>query len=424
MPSKGLAPSQVGSMAESFLHYWQIVSAAPNTRWLESSSSELNSEPRWPGVFKGNVVVFGESPGVVDRHFPGTGQRIARKVCMHALEQESESAWMKFEERFPAGLGRFRPVSTRGSARDPDELWGRVPIVMEKVDGVSLFDIASLLNAIGRDEVSCAVASRVLGEIVYDSLCSLASFREAADSIVSPAMRRPYSYSNQLCKALDGLAELGDPVVGTLAAEAREDALCMGRMLQSRTSVPFRDAHLKNRVWSTHESARKLVQRLLLSDMESVRREMHESVFDIDFETTFLTVTQWDDVIHILFFEMSGTDPSLEPDAVSSYEYWWGAVGDTEGMLATALARSTRELCRRIWYAQNMPNSYWLRYGYESRNYFLDLALWSASGLGQFSRLRQLLLAIQDCPHVWGRIDERFHPTLRAVLPPDCRPVL
>jgi hypothetical protein len=192
----------------------------------------------------------------------------------------------------------------------------------------------------------------------------------------------------------------------------------LGRRLELSSTVPFRDAHLKNRIWVTNESPVDLVHRLAGLANDELRAQIMRCVVDIDFESAARNVTPWDDVKHVLFFEMSGLVPFAPgDDGTQLYDTWWGPVTDTDGFLGTVLLRSTREACRRLWYAHHMPKTYIRRYSMESTGVFLELAAWAVSRLDGFDALAGLLAKLQEPDRQPATVPRHRHPHIPATLP-------
>ncbi|MQY28411.1 hypothetical protein NRB56_39950 [Nocardia sp. RB56] len=348
----------------------------------------------------------------------GTPRLRTRKWCTSADGNEAESAWVAAAEWIRPKVGHFRPVSLRPADETAFDagVSHRAPVTMEGVQGVSLFELACALNMFGQRAESQVVAGRVLGEIVHDSLASLAQFRMIANSGVTGLPRTCYPYSEQGISALCALTDIVD---SESLPGAVEDIRRLGAWLEARSTEAFRDAHLKNRIWVTSETAEELVVRLCTASTDDLRAEIMGSVVDVDFESTCRDVTQWDDVAHILFFEMSGFDPLVaERDVLREYEKCWGPVGDREELLRTVLMRSTREACRRLWYADKLPRTYLRRYAMESTDTFLDLAAWAAGRLDDVDHLARLLAylrqAFEHQPHT---VPYRRYPHIPALLP-------
>ena len=142
-------------------------------------------------------------------------------------------------------------------------------------------------------------------------------------------------------------------------------------------------------------------------DYLALQTEISQSVIDIDFETSHYNVTRWDDIIHLLCFEYSGASPlHTFTSLIKNYEMWCGKIEDETSLWETVLARSTRELCRRLWYARTMPNAYLQRYKLESKDYFLDLCLLSIAQTNKYKNLEQLLKGIKEFPEIWSGVEE------------------
>ncbi|MRH88144.1 hypothetical protein GFY24_11935 [Nocardia sp. SYP-A9097] len=416
-----LTPDDHGPVLGMFAGLWRLIEADGNTSWL-TSPVEPDSLPQWPSLYKGNAVlevideVHGSKPAAGGVH------RTFEKWCSGARENASEMAWVVAAHGIRKHTRHFRPVGwTDAVGSDLSMLVSHAaPVSMEAVHGISLFELACTLNRIGQHDGSTVAACGILGEIVYDSIQSLSEFRSVADSVRVDFPKVSYPYGEQGDMALRCLADGGIPAASL--ADAVADFRRLGELLESSCTVAFRDAHLKNRIWVTDESAAELGCRLIRLDTDEIRAEIARCVVDIDFESAGRFVTPWDDVAHILFFEMSGLGPlSPSDDGMNAYEQWWGPVLDSERLLQTVLVRSTREACRRWWYARNMPRTYSRRYSMESTDAFLDLALWAASQLNGVDHLAKVLAILQERGRLALDLPRRSHPHIPAALPLDCR---
>jgi hypothetical protein len=97
--------------------------------------------------------------------------------------------------------------------------------------------------------------------------------------------------------------------------------------------------------------------------------------------------------------------PSVDP--IKSYKDWWGEEVDDETGLW-----SIREFCRRVWYAENMQNTYTRRYGLERRDYFLDLALCALQKFPKYMNIKNLLVGVKN-HSMYGRILVTTNPNLK-----------
>jgi HAD superfamily hydrolase (TIGR01509 family) len=422
--SQWLSAGEDTYIAESFVNLWEATSKRSGTRWLTPDMIDFNTAPKWPSLYKGNAVLARERD--FDKEdFSTNVPKHVQKIDRNLGDHEAERKWLLLDEEQRAVLRHFRPVRLAriGAGRVPRPL-GRTPLVMERIRGVSLFEIASLLNEAGEVPDQRDAAANLLGELLHDSVQALVEFRRIADIAVPAKRMRRYPYAERLMSALTEVRSFIGAVSTATFDQAVEEARVLGEELEANASVPFRDAHLKNRLWSTNEEAPDLVERLLTLDSRSVRAEMGKAVKDIDFETSGYVVTEWDDVIHLLFFEKSGAGPLCAGlDGKQCYERWWGPVGGETHLWRTVLARSIRELCRRLWYARAMPNTYLMRYQLESRDFFLDLALHATTRLSIYQHLERLLKGIKDSPEIWSRVpEEPSRPTLVARGPTDQKP--
>jgi len=419
--SQWLSTGQRNYFAESFISFWHAISKQTTTRWLASELVDLYAPPRWPSLYKGNAVLARERDFDKEDFGTAISKQHVQKICRSPEGQEAERKWLLINDEQRSCLKYFRPVGlVRQHPRKVPRVLCRAPLVMERIQGISLFEVASAANVAGQVPEQTQAAAHLLGELLSDSLGSLTEFRQLAHTVLPPKLRKKYPYGQKVESALDEVKSFVGPLSSAALVQAIDDARALGEDLEAKATVPFRDAHLKNRIWVTNEAIHELIGRLLTLDQAHIQAEVCSRIMDIDFETSGYNVTEWDDVVHLLFFEKSGTGPFVEQAAVPAYEMWWGPIQDESALWCTTLARSTRELCRRLWYARIMPNTYFQRYGMESRDYFVDLALFAAEQIDGFARLRELLRGIKENPEVWAGIgQERTASTIKASLPAD-----
>lgn len=413
--SKWLKTGERTFLAESFINYWETISRRADTKWVKHSFFNDNTdEPKWPSLYKGNAVLSKEQDFDKESHGIIVPKHV-RKICRHATNHEAEYAWVSITNEQRDSFQYFRPVKKAHLGRKVPPFINRLPVVMEKLTGFTLFEIANEISINKQSKEDQEKASMLLGEILLDSIKALREFRDRADSVISTDEKTTYQYRNQLINALNEVRSFIEPISKSIFDEAIKEVENLGKdlelYLEPNTSFPFRDAQLKNRIWVTKESISGMVERLLDRNSSAIRAEIKDKVRDIDFETSGFDVTEWDDVIHILFFEKSGIlsfeekgEGQLKPsvDPIKSYKDWWGKeVGDEEGFWMTVLARSIREFCRRLWYARTMPNTYNSRYEHERKDYFLDLALCALRRLHKYNKIWELLVNVKKSPDIW-----------------------
>jgi hypothetical protein len=272
-------------------------------------------------------------------------------------------------------------------------------IIAERIPGPTLFQIvASLHDVAASEEADVKKCNRVLGALLEDSLRALLEFRILAEDVWPRSRRTVYPYVAKLCSALDETRRHFSSIPDAIWHKGLLDAKDLGRELEGYANVPFRDAHLKNRIWQDSSPTQKVVRELLRLPHTDVLKQVHSKLKDIDFETACFDVTQWEDPFHILFFEYSsvgGLSPcGLRLDLWRRFEEALGSETDL-GLWRTGLARATREYCRRLWYRNVMPQTCVRRYSLESPNYFLRLALECSARASGYLGLRRLLEAFE-----------------------------
>jgi hypothetical protein len=185
-----------------------------------------------------------------------------------------------------------------------------------------------------------------------------------------------------------------------LISQSIDESSQLGHYLGTFATEPFRDAHMKNRMISidkkllsnNYTEFSKWVDAITL---ENLFDWLRRSTYDIDFETGFWLVNQWDDQLHIISSNNLGLEHSMKSGAVLDLLDAWGKhptmSQDHKVIWATLLCRSLREYCRRLWYDHVMPGTYLSRYRYEQRDYFLELAITASNNLDGYTAIKDFL---------------------------------
>lgn len=255
--------------------------------------------------------------------------------------------------------------------------------------------------------------------LIDQAFAALLEFRHVReDAKQNDAWRlpdRPYPWPDKLTQAIDEAGRFLSRDA-TLLDRTRAEFRVLGEKLMSRATVPFRDAHLKNRIvsiipeWSA-DGWQPFLRWLDRVPPEEMADWLRVHTTDIDFETADCLVTPWDDPLHILTSPNLGIDTARPAtDGLAFLTRWGCAASDPDGqrtLTATLLCRTFRELCRRAWYAEVMPRTYRTRYRTEKAGYFLDAARAAAAGRHDCDAINELLATCQrDAQQVW--------PDLRA----------
>lgn len=381
-------------LAGAFFKYFEALSTRLDTAWIRPEILNIEAAaPRWPSLYKGNAILASnaDTDGTAE---PDLGADEVCKICLDPRANEAEERWLGLKESLRATQTNFRPGTVIKGAND----FRGHGVIVSRIPGPSLFDLAACLNTASTPKNSPLSASSVLDIILEDSMKALFEFRDLTEKILPRGKRVTYPYAAKLTSAINEIRKYCVAIPEDVWRESIEDSLELGEELEQLAQVPFRDAHLKNRLWQDSRSALAITESLLAVSLEEVLYQVKGCVKDIDFETAFYDVTQWDDPFHIIMFEYS----TLGRRAVDSHaiDVWnrfkthLGSVSDRR-VWRTGLARATREFARRLWYHSVMPNAYARRYSTESPDFFLRLALECSSRCSGYLKLRRLLEALE-----------------------------
>ncbi|MFH0774651.1 MAG: toll/interleukin-1 receptor domain-containing protein [bacterium] len=375
--------SQEPDLVLSFIKYFDSISYKPSTCWL--SAKDIPSEsPLWPSLYKGNAILSSNLD-----HDGTEESRLANdevcKICFNPESTEAETRWLSLGHSLRQELRHFRPGEIRGPL---ENLRGK-GLRIQRIQGHTLFDVMSELSASQRRgaEHNDAV-SRVATVLLRDSYDALIEFRTMADRVFPP--RKSYPYATKLRAALSEVRPYFPRIDSTTWEASLVDTLELGRELEAESHVPFRDAHLKNRIWQTSATEKKLVADLLTMSTDEIVAMIKMSVRDIDFETAIDAVTEWDDLFHLLCFEYS----NIASDGVKDKGFPAMIMNEAKKNLLfwrTGLMRALREHCRRLWYQNVMPSTFKSRYSQETPGYFLGLAQLCSENASGFLGLQRLL---------------------------------
>lgn len=383
-------------LCESFIEYYESISYHHHTRWVSTARqlSDFGQENRWPGLFKGNAIKSALMDLDRGESEESIGATVA-KICVNASAGTSEFDWLKLDESHRHELQYFRLPSLKYRKSYP---WRGRALEMERIRGLSLFELMTEIHLVAGEQPELRNrAACVLGTLIEHSLNALKEFRSMGDFVPSSLRAKPYPYSAKLISALTEVYSHVSDISETDFGKVLADAAALGQTLERNAKLVFRDAHLKNRlILAPNMSSRQLAQSLLAMEPSKLAAALQTRVFDIDFESAHQKVTEWDDLAHVLFAENMGLI-SIECadsliDAVKQCQlHDTIAPASADVLWKTVLARSTREFCRRLWYARVMPNTYYRRYGLEGREYYLDLAITAGSQISSLPDLNDFL---------------------------------
>lgn len=375
--------SQDPDLVVSFINYFDSIAHKSNTNWL-SLRDQPAENPLWPSLYKGNAILANKDD------FDGTEEpELADdevcKICFNPESSEAEMRWLGLSPARRHKLHHFRP----GQIRGPLENVRGSGLRIQKIPGPTLFDVMSKLDKLNsRGIVPDEKASKITRILLENSYNALLEFRKIADSVFFP--RKPYPYAMKLRAALSEVRPYLPRIDSSTWEASLLDADELGRELEAESKVPFRDAHMKNRLWESNTTREKFVNDFLKMPTDELSENAKINIRDIDFETAIDNVTEWDDLFHLLYFEYSsvafngasdrGPLVSVLNEAKQNLLFW-----------RTGLMRALREHCRRLWYENIMPRTFQYRYSKETPGYFLDLARLCSENAGGFLGLGRLL---------------------------------
>jgi hypothetical protein len=393
-------------LAESFINYYNSVKYSLDTTWM-SSANQLDDfilKNKWPGLFKGNALRVDLID--LDRDENQDVDDVAKR-CLHSQSANAERKWLSLDRTSRSKLHFFRMPSLSPIC-EKNFKWRGKALRMERIPGISLFELFSAIHRSfpNYDENRKLKASKIMGFFLSHSLRALYEFYNTSKKVLLKNEYQTYPYTQQLTSALENISAYLSILSPLPLKGAANEVESLGKLLESASDKPFRDAHLKNRLlrWEPGNTTPEIVTETLLDmDWDYFQGFIHDKIYDIDFETAYLKVSPWDDIAHILLFENIGlVDINIQnhnpvyqgEDSIALTEQWTGMQMDETSkdlFWKTLLFRSIREFCRRLWYAHSMPNTYSRRYSLEGRDYYLDLAVFCRIQTGSFPQLQQLL---------------------------------
>ncbi|WP_052181100.1 HAD-IA family hydrolase [Alistipes sp. ZOR0009] len=358
-------------LAESFLDYFKGIQSNSKIKWLKDKRILKDSRRQLPSLFKSNIKLF-ETPvlpekGMSDIIIPDDH---VWKICSDESVTIIESNFYKDYSDSQKLSKYFRPVKSKSLETNTGDL-GNV-LALEKINGLSLFDIVCYINKWDNDDLR----NKLLISIIDDSIMAIKEFWHISKDLSKnkKIQANTYDYQGKLEKSYDEIENI--IYLPNIKGELKDLGQCLKEFVdKSNNKKIFRDAHLKNRIWKTNMGVNDFL--IFLVHNKNNFDELLKDIYDIDFETVNQVVTPWEDGIHILFFEYSGYDLyNTDNDPIKYYEAKFNEeVIYPEIFLKTILARSYRELCRRIWYYKYMPKTFNKRYGNETPRFFCDLGI-------------------------------------------------
>jgi hypothetical protein len=416
-------------LCESFMNYYESIKSQPDTIWFSDRDDLANfeKESSWPSLFKGNALRLN-----IEDLDPDEEMGNVAKICINEKSTDAEILFLRLTEDEKKKYKFFKLPEIISYQEDMP--WRGKALEMEKIEGYSLFELFNRFHAIYK-EIDQRKSEKILGQLIYHSLKALQDFRNICENELEDQLIRlrcdVYPYSNKLVSALEEVK----PYLGSLSGldwdELIEESKKLGKNLEKRSYVPFRDAQLKNRIIRCSSEKNDIAD--VVNDLMDIEEdsELYKNIedygfkiYDVDFESSYHKVTAWDDIIHILLFENIGLNPmdNENLDVIKMMEKWTGEdLGDSKEILwQTLLLRSVREFCRRLWYANVMPNTYKRRYGDERYDYYLNIALFAREKARSYIQVKKFLnlCKIQE-DNLWKNIKDYKNEGKTGYLTPE-----
>ncbi len=397
-----LHPDSPSRLAEALTLYYRSVRNDSRTDFV-SSEEELDTVGAWPSLFKGNAIRYPADSSV---------QCVEKSNCSE-FGDKAEAAWLSFPRQKTGPCHFFNPVRLDRQYWIDTPWKGQVSCI-RRVDGVMASDLLRHIQGIGIEHHALIPKLEIVsGSIIRQAFLALSEFRDVGRRVRCLKKElRTYPWARQLDNAL---LEAGRFVIESQRelSQCRNEARKLGMALEAYATEPFRDAHLKNRIIKIDRNFLggdgKVVQEWLEeAEPIDIFRKLQELTYDIDFETCFWRVSEWDDPMHILWTSHLGLNNAAElANKFSLLTTWWkppSSPTDETVLWMTLLCRSLREYCRRLWYDHVMPETYQARYGFEKRDHFLDLALLAAEHIDGYTGVKVFLDRCRSSPDsIWNQ---------------------
>jgi len=398
-----LAAGTESRLAESIIVYYRSV-RDDETTVLVADDTDLSALWSWPSLFKANATWL---------HSDTTEDPVYIKVIADTTTRSFETAWLDSHHNEAHRCRYFRPVQLSHGSDNGFDTYGGCGIRMNAISGITaeqlMFEIQRFAAANPQNIRHLTVLANA---VVEQSFAALREFQTVWERLGKERGLRDrisvYPWRHQLTAAL---SEAGRFIThdAMLLRHAERELSEIGEFLEANASVPFRDAHLKNRLIdlsvSGNDSCSGIAGWLESHPPELVSDSLRQQSHDIDFETTRFLVTNEDDAWHILMSPNLGWKPAaLLANGCCLIRNWWQPNASVHEMTVGLLGRSFRELCRRVWYSNVMPNAYQQRYRTEKWNHFLELAREAVLRQSQWPHVTELLnLCINNSQRIWRR---------------------
>lgn len=130
-------------LAESFTNYWDSIARRADTKWMNSEFFKDIEEPKWPSLYKGNAVLSSRNDLDNEDYETNVPKNYVPKLCRHGTRHEAEFKWVSLTDKQRENLKKLRPVKKAYPNEILPEPMPKAPVLMEKLIGFSLFEIAN-----------------------------------------------------------------------------------------------------------------------------------------------------------------------------------------------------------------------------------------------------------------------------------------
>jgi hypothetical protein len=409
---------QSDRIAEAFQSYYQSVKNHIDTDVVHEEG-ELDKIGIWPSVFKANAILSplylmdeeahksnndAQQPDSkhlnvipIDCAVPCTW---VEKACESSFGQLAEEAWLSLPAKIITGR-YFNPVRLCRKGERKSPFYAKKTLCMHAIEGITVTEFIWHLHRIAKlNPALIPKLTVVSGALTYQAFRALEEFRRTSkkNSTLNVHLE-PYPWRQQLRNAVH---EAGRFIVDNKQELLRYEkgAEDLGAALEEYLTCPFRDAHLKNRMIQIdrkiEDNNYQAFQSWLIdSSDEKIFNHLRQTTYDIDFETCFWKVSEWDDPFHIIWSNNFGYEnPLLLVEHIDDLAVWLKPAAidyKNQGLWMTLLCRSLREYCRRLWYDHVMPNTYQRRYSKENRDLFLEFARAAETKVNGFTEVKQYI---------------------------------
>lgn len=388
-------------IAETLIAYYESVKHNKRTQFIRNDNdlkTESNFLGKWPSLFKGNAIY----PEPNDK-------RYIHKACCSVDGQNSEEDWLSSEIK-----GEYFHPAVQERPLNKNKYWEGRTSKIHKINGITAFELVWHLQQVGKKyPMYISKLGYFIGSIVCQALLALEEFRNKSEYVTASVRIKKYPWEKQLIDALESVEQYL-PNNTAIFEESIEEIKGISKELEKEETHRFRDAHLKNRIIEINSILRgddksedydytELLEFIDKRDEYELDDWLRQSTHDIDFESCYWKVTEWDDPFHVLTSPFLGLSPHESLEKGLDLLKDWGISPDEEKekfIWKTLLCRSLREFCRRIWYNHVMPNTYKKRYEKEDGEHFLKLTKAALGHINQYPALKDMVGIFED-KQIW-----------------------